>query len=238
MEYQEFSGKSVNDAVTEATITLGVPSSELEYEVISEGSGGLFGMFSKEAVIKARRKEEQPDETAQEKPAAAAAEEAPEENAEKEQRTFAGGEKLTAFLTAVLEQMGSPAEVQIDVDEVEKAVNVNLKGENTGDIIGKKGQTLDALQYLASIVANKGSDEYYRIRLDTKNYRERRTKTLENLAKNTAAKVKKTRHKVVLEPMKPYERRIIHAYLQNEPGIVTKSEGEEPRRRVVVYYKR
>lgn len=231
MDYQEFSGKTVSEAVTEATIALGIPSDGIEYEVISEGSSGLFGMFSKEAVIKARKKEDAPEtvsETAAEEPAA----EVKEVKEEKDENA------LVSFLTKVLEEMGTPAEVQIDVDEEEKVINVNLEGENTGDIIGKKGQTLDALQYLASIVANKGSSEYYRLRLDTKNYRERRTKTLENLAKNTAIKVRKTRRKVELEPMKPYERRIIHAYLQNEPGITTKSVGEEPRRRVVVYYKR
>ena len=222
MEYQEFSGKTVSEAVTEATISLGVPSDGIEYIIISEGSSGLFGMFSKEAVIKARVKEE----------------EATLEDAAEAQEEAKGSDPLTDFLTAILEQMGTPAEVQIEVDEAEKTINVNLEGENTGEIIGKKGQTLDALQYLAGIVANKGNDEYYRLRLDTKNYRERRAKTLENLAKNTAIKVRKTRRKVELEPMKPYERRIIHAYLQNEPGITTKSVGEEPRRRVVVYYKR
>ena len=107
--------------------------------------------------------------------------------------------------------MDMPAqEVNVEINDEERTIDINIEGVNS-DIIGKKGQTLDALQYLASIVANKEKEEYYRLKLDTRNYRERRAKTLENLARNVASKVKKTRRKVVLEPMNPYERRIIHA---------------------------
>ena len=207
MEFREFSAKTVDDAITEALIELGTTSDKIEYEVINEGSSGLFGMFSKAAVIRARKKETSED-------------------------------KIAQFLTEVLEKMDMPAEVKVKIDEEEKTIDVDLEGDNTGDVIGKRGQTLDALQYLASIVANKEKEEYYRLKLDTKNYRERRARTLENLAKNVAAKVKKTRHKIVLEPMNPYERRIIHAYLQSDTHVTTKSEGEEPNRRVVVFYKR
>lgn len=206
-EYKEFTAKTVDDAITEALIELGTTSDKIEYEVITEGSSGLFGMFSKSALIRARKKETAED-------------------------------KIASFLTEVLDKMEMPAEVKVSIDEEEKTIDVELEGDNTGDVIGKRGQTLDALQYLASIVANREKEEYYRLKLDTKNYRERRAKTLENLAKNVAAKVKKTRHKIVLEPMNPYERRIIHSYLQSDPHVTTKSEGEEPDRRVVVYYKR
>ena len=141
-------------------------------------------------------------------------------------------------MTGLLEKMEIEAEPVIEIDEEGKNIYVNIDGEDTKDLIGKRGQTLDAVQYLASIVANKGKEDYYRVKLDTKNYRERRQKTLENLARNVASKVKKTRRKVVLEPMNPYERRIIHSYLQNDRFIETKSQGEEPNRKVVVYYKR
>ena len=207
MEYKEFTGKTVDDAITEATVAFGTTSDQIEYEVVEEGNSGLLGLFSKDAVIRAKRKDTAEDH-------------------------------LKAFIVEVLEKMDMPAEPEITVDEEEKVYNINLTGEDTDDLIGKRGQTLDALQYLISIVANKNTEEYYRVKLDTKNFRERRQKTLENLAKNVASKVKKTRRKVVLDPMNPYERRVIHSYLQNEKNITTKSEGEEPNRRVVVYYKR
>jgi len=207
MEFREFAAKTVDDAITEALIEFGTTSDNIEYEVVTEGSAGLFGMFSKDAVIRARKKETSRD-------------------------------SLETFLKEVLDKMDIQAEVVIETDEEEKVISVNLEGDNTGDAIGKRGQTLDALQYLAGRVVNREKEDYYRVKLDTMNYRERRAKTLENLAKNVAAKVKKTRHKIVLEPMNPYERRIIHSYLQGDSHVTTKSEGEEPNRRVVVYYKR
>ena len=117
-------------------------------------------------------------------------------------------------------------------------MNIDLAGDEMGVLIGKRGQTLDSLQYLVSLVVNKESDEYIRVKVDTEDYRARRKETLENLAKNIAYKVKKTRRAVSLEPMNPYERRIIHSALQNDKYIATHSEGDEPFRRVVVTYKR
>lgn len=207
MEYKEFTGKTVDEAITEATIALETTSDKIEYEVVEEGNGGLLGLFSKEAVIKARKK-------------------------------ATDDEKIKQFLVDVLEKMEIEAEPKIEINEEEKIISVELEGEDTGDLIGKRGQTLDSLQYLVSIIANKGKEDYYKVKLDTKDYRDRRQKTLENLAKNIAAKVKKTRHKITLEPMNPYERRIIHSYLQSDKYVTTKSEGEEPNRKVVVYYKR
>lgn len=147
-------------------------------------------------------------------------------------------EKIKTFVESVIEKMGIEGTAEVSVDDNEKCINVNINGKDAGDLIGKRGQTLDALQYLTSIIANKNREEYFRVKLDTKNYRDRRQKTLENLAKNCAYKVKKTRRKVVLDPMNPYERRIIHSYLQKDPRVETKSEGEEPNRKVVIYYKR
>lgn len=208
MEFKEFTGKTVDDAITEALVSFGTTSDKIEYEVIEEGSNGLLGLFSKKnAVIRARCKDTLEDHVQQ-------------------------------FIAEVLEKMEMPCEITIAIDEEEKVININLEGENAGDLIGKRGATLDSLQYLISIAANKKSEDYYRVKLDTKDFRERRQKTLENLAKNVASKVKKTRRKVVLEPMNPYERRVIHSYLQSEKNITTKSEGEEPNRRVVVFYKR
>jgi len=128
--------------------------------------------------------------------------------------------------------------VKIDVTLTEEEVNINLTGEDMGVLIGKRGQTLDSLQYLVSLVVNKETDNYLRVKVDTENYRERRKETLENLAKNIAYKVTRTRRPVSLEPMNPYERRIIHSALQNNKFVTTKSEGEEPFRHVVVILKK
>ncbi len=120
----------------------------------------------------------------------------------------------------------------------EEEIGVNLSGDDMGILIGKRGQTLDSLQYLVSLVVNKGRDGYIRVKLDTENYRERRKETLETLAKNIAYKVKRTKRPVSLEPMNPYERRIIHSALQNDRYVVTRSDGEEPFRHVVIFLKR
>ena len=117
-------------------------------------------------------------------------------------------------------------------------MSIDLAGPEMGILIGKRGQTLDSLQYLTSLVANKSSEEYVRVKLDTENYRERRKETLEHLAKNIAYKVKRTKKSVSLEPMNPYERRVIHSALQNDKYVCTKSEGEEPFRHVVVILKK
>ena len=128
--------------------------------------------------------------------------------------------------------------VKINVTVSEEEVYVDLIGDDMGVLIGKRGQTLDSLQYLLSLVINKNSENYLRVKLDTENYRERRKETLENLAKNIAFKVKRTKKSVSLEPMNPYERRIIHSALQNDRYVTTKSEGEEPFRHVVVVLKK
>ena len=128
--------------------------------------------------------------------------------------------------------------VKINVDVKDDSVDIDLVGDDMGVLIGKRGQTLDSLQYLVSLVVNKKSDKYLRVKLDTENYRERRKETLENLAKNIAFKVKRTKRPVSLEPMNPYERRVIHSALQNDRYVTTKSEGDEPYRHVVVLLKK
>ena len=142
------------------------------------------------------------------------------------------------FLEQVFEAMNMQVSISVSYNEEEKEMNVNLEGEDMGILIGKRGQTLDSLQYLVSLVVNKTSSDYIRVKLDTENYRERRKETLETLAKNIAYKVKRTKHSVSLEPMNPYERRIIHAALQNDKYVVTRSDGEEPFRHVIISLKR
>ena len=142
------------------------------------------------------------------------------------------------FLKDVFEAMDLVVVVDVKYDEEEKSMDIDLSGDEMGVLIGKRGQTLDSLQYLVSLVVNKDSEDYIRVKVDTEYYRKRRKETLENLAKNIAYKVKRTKRPVSLEPMNPYERRIIHSALQNDRYVTTHSEGEEPFRRVVVTLKR
>ena len=138
------------------------------------------------------------------------------------------------FVLDVLKAMDMGEVSVVSTIDEEGALSINMEGENMGILIGKRGQTLDSLQYLTNRVANKMQENYVRVKLDTEDYRRRRKETLENLAKNIASKVKRTRRTVALEPMNPYERRIIHSALQSDPAVSTHSEGEEPYRKVVV----
>ena len=142
------------------------------------------------------------------------------------------------FLVDIFKAMEMEVDISEDYQKDTGILTVNMEGEDMGVLIGKRGQTLDSLQYLLSLVINKDMDGYIHVKADTENYRERRKKTLENLAKNIAFKVKRTRQPVALEPMNPYERRIIHSALQNEKFITTYSEGEEPYRKVIVALKK
>lgn len=147
-------------------------------------------------------------------------------------------DKAKDFLKDVLEAMDLEVVIDVKYDEAEKNMEIDLKGDDMGVLIGKRGQTLDSLQYLVSLVVNKESEEYIRVKVDTEDYRNRRKATLEGLAKNISYKVKRTKRAVSLEPMNPYERRIIHSALQNDPYVTTHSEGEEPYRKVVVTLKK
>lgn len=257
MEYITVSAKTVDDAITEALIQLGVTSDKLDYEVIEKGSAGFLGIGMKQAVIKARKKEEPKEEPVAEEVKEEPkkehkkefkkekAEEIKEEKAEvkepeqkKESELAKVNDETVAacvkFVSDVLNAMGmKDAKVTSKIDE-EGALGIDVEGSNMGILIGKRGQTLDSLQYLTNRVANKMQEGYVRVKLDTEDYRRRRKETLENLAKNIASKVKRTRRAVSLEPMNPYERRIIHSALQADPAVSTHSEGEEPYRRVVV----
>lgn len=268
------SAKTVDDAITEALIQLGVTSDRLEYEVIEKGSAGFLGIGMKQAVIEARRKPEPKEEKVEEpvveepvrvepkkveavQPQKAAAEKkadepqkaAFEKAVEKEVKEEVKKEtKLVEvqpqtikavedFLKNTMKAMDMEVELKTEIDQ-DGALCVDMSGEHMGILIGKRGQTLDSLQYLANRVANKHQEGYVRVKFDTENYRARREETLRHLAKNIAHKVKRNRRPVALEPMNPYERRIIHSALQSDPYVMTHSEGEEPFRKVVITLKK
>lgn len=207
MEFIEVTGKTVDDAITEALVKLGTTSDQIEYEVIEKGSTGFLGIARRDAIIKVRKK-------------------------------FTIEDSIKDFLNQVFGAMGMEVEILITKEDDEKNINVELKGKDMGVLIGKRGQTLDSLQYLTNLAVNKQSESYVKIKLDTEDYRKRRRETLENLARNIAYKVKRTKRPVSLEPMNPFERRVIHSALQNDRYVTTHSEGEEPYRHVVVTLKR
>ncbi len=350
MNFQEFRAKTVGDAVTQACISFGVTSDRLDFEIVSEGSSGFFGLGRKDAVIRASVKEEKaepaPKKEKKEAPKAApqkkdvkeaapvkapaAKEEKPANKAEdKREPKFLSSDEIEAraaaaaarakengeeapvfekkdrekrerrdrrdrrgrdrrdrrddrrdkretkpaaeaamkeeparkpsapkpervvlpktpeeieamkkaandFLVSVFGCMDTEVSISMEYDEKEGCLSCLFSGDDMGILIGKRGQTLDSLQYLTSLVVNKGKSDYTRVKLDTEDYRARRADTLENLSRNIAYKVKRTRKAVSLEPMNPYERRIIHSALQNNKYVETYSEGEEPYRHVVV----
>lgn len=145
---------------------------------------------------------------------------------------------LKKFLSDIFEAMKMEVTIQMQIDEEKRTISVDLEGNEMGVLIGKRGQTLDSLQLLVNNAVHKNFETYYKVKIDTENYRVRRKETLENLAKNVAYKVKRTKHSVTLEPMNPFERRVIHSALQNDKYVLTHSEGEEPFRHIVVTLKR
>ena len=325
MEFREITAKTVDEAITKACLEFGISSDNLEIEVVREGTSGFFGIGSKPAIIRVRRKaekeefsilevlkkEEQKKEAVRKEPKKeprkdikkepkkepkkenkeprkeavkepkkevkkdapkppkkennkpaekevvkeavkeSAVKEAPvkketkqEVKKEEKKPVVRTDEQVAAmkrdaekFLAGVFKAMELPVNIQIVYDKENDSLDINFDGEDMGILIGKRGQTLDSLQYLTSLVVNKEQENYVRVKLDTEDYRSRRKDTLENLARNIAFKVRKTRKAVVLEPMNPYERRIIHSALQGNKYVETYSEGNEPYRHVVVVYK-
>ena len=288
------SAKTLDDAITEASIQLGVASDQMEYDVIEKGSAGFLGIGSRQALIRARIKktvteeikaeEIKPEEIKKEfkkdfrkdrkefvghkerkehkeykKDSKKDFKKEPKKEFVKENKTETASAVTAAapvyeekkelhvavvteatqkicekFLQEVLQAMGMGEVTIVSSIDEEGALAIEMSGDNMGILIGKRGQTLDSLQYLTNRVANKSQDGYVRVKLDTEDYRKRRKQTLENLAKNIAYKVKRSRKPISLEPMNPYERRIIHSALQADDRVSTHSEGEEPYRRVVV----
>jgi spoIIIJ-associated protein len=320
MEFKEITAKTVDDAITKACLELETSSDNLEIQVVREGSSGFFGIGSKSAIIKARKKvveeefdilkelrkeeskpikkapahkeakkefkkevqkevkkevkketnkeinkeavkakevakeevKEQPKESKKEikqealkpqKKEKPEAKPAPKREERKvvvrtEEEIAAMKENAGKFLEDVFKAMELPVEITIIYEKETDSLSVDFEGEDMGILIGKRGQTLDSIQYLTSLVVNKELQDYVRVKVDTENYRSRRRDTLENLARNIAFKVRKTRKPVVLEPMNPYERRIIHSALQGNKFVETYSEGNEPYRHVVVVFKK
>ena len=313
MEFREITAKTVDEAITKACLELETSSDNLEIEVVQKGTSGFFGIGSKPAIIKVRKKVEEEEfdilkelrkeekkeakkepvrkeikreakkevkkevkkDTVKEpkkevkkdapkpqkkenKPepknvapvkeapvkAEAKPEVKPEVKKEEKKQVVRTEEQIAAmkkaadeFLQGVFKSMELPVKINIVYEKESDCLSIDFEGEDMGILIGKRGQTLDSLQYLTSLVVNKEQEDYIRIKLDTENYRSRRKDTLENLARNIAYKVRKTRKAVVLEPMNPYERRIIHSALQGNKFVETYSEGNEPYRHVVVVYK-
>ena len=288
------SAKTLDDAITEASIQLGVASDQMEYDVIEKGSAGFLGIGSRQAVIRARIKKTVTEEIKAEEIKPEEIKKEFKKEFRKDRKEFVGHKErkeykeykkdskkdfkkepkkefvkenktetvsaVTAaapvyeekkelhvavvteatqkicekFLQEVLQAMGMGEVTIVSSIDEEGALAIEMSGDNMGILIGKRGQTLDSLQYLTNRVANKSQDGYVRVKLDTEDYRKRRKQTLENLAKNIAYKVKRSRKPISLEPMNPYERRIIHSALQADDRVSTHSEGEEPYRRVVV----
>ena len=263
MDYKEISGKSFEDAISEACETFGVTSDDIEYEIVDMGTTGFLGIGSKPTVIRARVKEE-----ALKKADAAKSEEVEEtkkpevkeevSEVKEEIKTETAEEPVSSvkstddapqvngdeackaareFLENVFKAMDIEVEIDTKYNSDNRELDIDLEGKEMGVLIGKRGQTLDSLQYLVSLVVNKEKSGYIRVKVDTENYRHRRKATLENLAKNLAFKVKRTKRPVTLEPMNPYERRIIHSAIQSDRYVTTHSEGEEPYRRIVITLK-
>ena len=288
------SAKTLDDAITEASIQLGVASDQMEYDVIEKGSAGFLGIGSRQAVIRARIKKTVTEEIKAEEIKPEEIKKEFKKDFRKDRKEFVGHKErkehkeykkdskkdfkkepkkefvkenktetvsaVTAaapvyeekkelhvavvteatqkicekFLQEVLQAMGMGEVTIVSSIDEEGALAIEMSGDNMGILIGKRGQTWDSLQYLTNRVANKSQDGYVRVKLDTEDYRKRRKQTLENLAKNIAYKVKRSRKPISLEPMNPYERRIIHSALQADDRVSTHSEGEEPYRRVVV----
>ena len=266
MDYTEKWGKDVEEAVALALIDLKVSRDEVEVTVLEEPTKGFLGIGAKLAKVKVEKikkpepekpeKQERPKESKQKdaKPKEKKSErksntkKSQEKKPEEKRRnivlddvdindlTIVEEHEALTFLKDITEKMGLDLSFSARVGE--DLVYIEMNGKDSRTVIGKRGQTLDAIQYLASLVVNKDKEKYTKVVVDAENYRAKREKTLEQLANRLAGKVIKTRKHVRLEPMNPYERKVIHATLQKNPDITTRSEGEEPYRRVVIELKK
>lgn len=244
------SGQTLDEAINNAMIELSITSDKLVYNIIQEGSSGFLGIGSKEYKIEAYSKDDKEEiykETSEHK------EEKLEQNnngvyefksvnqpvsTELKRDEAEVVEKVKTFLMPIIEQFKFNVNIEHIAIKEENLIKINLVGDNMGVLIGKHGQTLDSLQHLTNLYVNKGETNKVHIKIDSENYREKRNRTLETLARNVASNVKRTKKQYALEPMSSYERRVIHSVLQKEKNIETFSEGEERNRHVVVRYKR
>lgn len=231
-----FKGKTIEDAIVKAVESLGVPKEELEIEVVQEPARGILGIGQKDAKIEVSLKETTVAEILEIKDVVE--DETKEVVISKEENTKVKEEKIekaTNFLKEVVNKLGYT--VEYFIREEEDFVIINIKGKNTGKLIGKRGETLYALQYLVNIAANKRDDSNIKFLIDIEDFRKKREKTLINLANKLARQVKETGEPVILEPMNPLERKIIHTALQKNPDILTLSKGEEGQRHIVISLK-
>ena len=203
----ETTGRTEEDAIAAALAELGKSRDEVSVEILERAKTGFLGIGSSPA--KVRVSFEEPE---------------------------AGVQKLETFLTGLFERMGVEASISADYNEDENVISVELSGDHVGSLIGRRGETLDAIQHLSNYVLNSGADQRTRVNIDAENYRAKRADTLTGLAKKTAAKVVRYRRNMTLEPMNAYERHVIHTALQDFAGVTTYSTGTEPNRRVVVAY--
>lgn len=261
MKEISISSKTYDEALNKAIIELETTSDNIDINVVQEGSEGFLGIFgSKPWIIKFKVKEdiesenkvvfndileekEEIEDLTENNQKDFIEEKVIEKEVKKEEKALIKEDidvnQLISvsdkFIKDIFKAIKLDIETEYDYNNEDNSLNIKLvSNQDMGVIIGKRGQTLDSLQYLISLVVNKNIEHYIRIKLDTENYRERRKEKLESFAKNISLKVKKTRKPVVLEPMNPYERRIIHSVLQNDPAVTTKSEGEDPFRHIVV----
>ena len=263
-QWIEISAKTVDDAINEGLVRLGTTSDKMDVEVLEKESSGFLGFIGRhDAKVRVRLKEvksasipekktvkaekytsvisnnvetkteEKPVTDIQRKPKKKIDEIEKNEpvSADRQEKAKADAVK---FLTDVFKAMKLEASINVEFDAAENELSIDVKAEDMGVLIGKRGQTLDSLQYIVSLAINKDSNEYVKVKLDSENYRIRRKETLENLARNIASKVKRTGRQVSLEPMNSFERRIIHSALQGDPDCETFSEGNDPYRKVVV----
>jgi spoIIIJ-associated protein len=225
-------GKTIEEAVEQACAQLGVSEENCDVEILEKPKKSLFGKIKAEAKVKVTVKESVTDSVSEEKkePVVAPPQEEPEKKAENSEEKI---KAAVSYLSDILKQMGLD-QVEIQVDKKEDSAVLTLAGDDLGILIGRHGETLDSLQYLASLVCNRVEGSYFRITLDCGNYREKREQALKELAKKISGKVKRTGRSQSLEPMNPYERRIIHVVISDIDGVTSKSKGEEPNRRVVI----
>ena len=236
----EKKAKSIDEAVELALTELGIEKENAEIEIVQETSKGFLGIGAKDAIVKVTAKKAEKKQKADKPAKAVKAEKAEKAPAKPKKVKTSGGvynsdspaENAKNFIKDVLNAMG--LEVEVTAELKEDIVEVNLEGDNMGVVIGKRGDTLDSLQYLTSLVVNQKSEDYIKISIDTENYREKREEVLCALANRLAAKVARTGKKFALEPMNPYERRIIHSNLQDNEDVTTFSIGQEPYRKVVI----
>lgn len=267
MSYIEVTGKTEEEAVRKALTQLGLERDDVSLEILERAKSGFLGIGGSPARIRVtygtdepEEKKAEPTKKVEKKPEPKAEVKKPEVRPEPkkqepkkpetrpvekapEQKTVTVGtcdddnaRRIREFLEGLLQHMNSPAQVNVALEEKGR-YQVTLEGEKLGQLIGRRGETLDALQYLTSLQVNKGREGYIRVTLDTENYRAKREDSLRRLAQRMANRAVKTGRKVVLEPMNPYERRVLHTALQNHPAVTTHSEGEEPNRRVVIMLK-